>query len=76
MDDIVYTGSNSKLMNEFKADMMQRYEMTDLGLLHHFLRMRIVQSEHIIFINQKNYSLTLLENSGLNCKSVSISFAK
>lgn len=42
VDDIVYIGSCSKLLEEFKNDMMQHYEMTDLGLLHHFLGMGVV----------------------------------
>ncbi|KAI5336309.1 hypothetical protein L3X38_015576 [Prunus dulcis] len=39
VDDIVYTGSCPKLLEEFKNDMMQHYEMTDLGPLYHFLGM-------------------------------------
>ncbi|CAN6718772.1 unnamed protein product [Malus baccata var. baccata] len=37
VDDIIYTGSCQELMDDFKSDMMLKYEMTDLGLLHHFL---------------------------------------
>ncbi|KAI5314111.1 hypothetical protein L3X38_043287 [Prunus dulcis] len=36
VDDIVYTGSCTELLDEFKEEMMMKYEMTDLGLLHHF----------------------------------------
>lgn len=43
---------------------MRRYE-TDLSLLYYFLRVRIVQSEHVIFINKKKYALALLEKFGL-----------
>ncbi|CAL2230353.1 unnamed protein product [Prunus armeniaca] len=39
VDDIVYIGSSSEMIEEFKEDMMNKYEMTDLGLLHHFLGM-------------------------------------
>ena len=28
---------STKMLKEFKEDMMIKYEMTDLGLLHHFL---------------------------------------
>ncbi|CAL9020204.1 unnamed protein product [Prunus brigantina] len=31
VDDIVYTGSNKELLDEFKEDMMTKYEMTDLA---------------------------------------------
>ncbi|CAL8998549.1 unnamed protein product, partial [Prunus brigantina] len=37
VDDIIYTGSSEELIAEFKAEMMRRYEMTDLGMLYHFL---------------------------------------
>ncbi|KAB2626386.1 retrovirus-related Pol polyprotein from transposon TNT 1-94 [Pyrus ussuriensis x Pyrus communis] len=39
VDDIVYTGSDRLMLDEFKEDMKRKYEMTDLGLLHHFLGM-------------------------------------
>ncbi|BBH05150.1 transposable element gene [Prunus dulcis] len=32
VDDIVYTGSCQSMLEEFKQDMMVKYEMTDLGL--------------------------------------------
>ncbi|KAI5343806.1 hypothetical protein L3X38_011682 [Prunus dulcis] len=52
--------------------MMRRYEMTDLGLLYHFLGMAVIQTENCIFINQKKYALTLLKKFGLKqCKPVS-----
>ncbi|CAL9018012.1 unnamed protein product [Prunus brigantina] len=60
-------------MQDFKTYMMQRYEMTDLGLLHHFLGMGIIQSEDYIFIHQKKYASTLLKRFGLqDCKPVGI----
>ncbi|XP_050121366.1 secreted RxLR effector protein 161-like [Malus sylvestris] len=31
VDDIVYTGNNQEMLNEFKKDMKVKYEMTDLG---------------------------------------------
>ena len=42
VDDIVYTGNSNALLSEFKRDMMQKYEMTDLGLLHHLLGMGVL----------------------------------
>ncbi|KAI5345334.1 hypothetical protein L3X38_013211 [Prunus dulcis] len=65
VDDIVYTGSSDEMMKEFKAEMMCKYEMSDLGLLHHFLGMGVTQTEGSIFIHQKKYALTLLDKFGL-----------
>ncbi|CAL2251278.1 unnamed protein product [Prunus armeniaca] len=71
VDDIVYTGSCKELLDEFKEEMMMKYEMTDLGLLHHFLGMGVVQTNSSIFIHQKKYAGSLLNKFGLNeCKSV------
>ncbi|XP_016649661.1 PREDICTED: uncharacterized protein LOC107881097 [Prunus mume] len=47
--------------------------MTDLGLLHHFLGMGVVQTDKHIFIHQKKYAMKLLEKFGMrDCKSVAI----
>lgn len=73
VDDIVYTGNSVRMLAEFKKDMMQRYEMTDLGLLHHFLGMGILQSNQGIFIHQNKYAKSLLVKFGLeDCKPVTI----
>ncbi|BBH01896.1 BURP domain-containing protein [Prunus dulcis] len=72
VDDIVYTGSSGELIAEFKSEMTRRYEMTDLGLLYHFVGMAVIQTKSCIFINQKKYALTLLNRFGLKqCKPVS-----
>lgn len=73
VDDIVYTGNSQELLQEFKTDMMHKYEMIDLGLLHHFLGIRVMQTEYCIFIHQRKYASTLLKRFGLqDCKPVSI----
>lgn len=73
VDDIVYTGNDQEMMQTFIADMMQRYEMFDLGLLHHFLGMKIIQTKSSIFIHQRKYAASLLNKFRLqNCKVVSI----
>lgn len=56
VDDIVYTGSSEELIADFKSEMMRKYEMTDLGLLYHFLEMVVIQTEKSIFISQKKYA--------------------
>ena len=71
VDDIVYTESSDTMFDKFKNDMMQHYEMTDLGLLHHFLGMGIVQTKKSIFIHKNKNAIKLLEKFGLkSCKSV------
>ncbi|KAI5329168.1 hypothetical protein L3X38_028565 [Prunus dulcis] len=51
--------------------MMKHYEMTDLGLLYHFLGMGVVQTNNFIFLHQKKYAMKVIERFGLKgCKSV------
>ncbi|KAI5342090.1 hypothetical protein L3X38_009965 [Prunus dulcis] len=62
VDDIIYTGSSKEMMAAFKNDMMREYEMTDLGLPHHFLGLGGLQTDTCIFLHQKKYAK--------DCKSV------
>ncbi|XP_068336434.1 uncharacterized mitochondrial protein AtMg00810-like [Pyrus communis] len=61
---------------EFKTEMMRQYEMTDLGLLHHFLGLCAIQTDTCIFFHQKKYAKTLLDKFDLkDCKSVATPLA-
>ncbi|CAL8115627.1 unnamed protein product [Prunus armeniaca] len=61
------------MLTEFKREMMQRYEMSDLGLLHLFLGMGILQTDQGVFIHQSKYAKSLLVKFGLeDCKPASI----
>ena len=48
------------MIADFKKDMMKRYEMNDMGLLHHFLGMEIYQYDDGVFICQKKYTENIL----------------
>ncbi|KAK9927639.1 hypothetical protein M0R45_024815 [Rubus argutus] len=61
VDDLVITGNCVRLITEFKSDMKKKYEMSDLGLLHYFLGIGIIQSDEGIFITQEKYAKELLE---------------
>lgn len=64
MDDLLFIGNNVKMIQKFKKDMMQAYEMSDLGLLNYFLGIEISQVKEEIFVSQKNYS-SKIQNYGL-----------
>ncbi|KAM1794490.1 hypothetical protein ACFX11_034959 [Malus domestica] len=71
VDDVVFTGNCEEMIEEFKRDMMRQYEMSDLGLLHHFLGIGVIQETTGIFIHQQKYAQSLLERFNLKgCKSV------
>ncbi|XP_020423018.1 uncharacterized protein LOC109950010 [Prunus persica] len=76
VDDIIYTGSSKEMMAKFKNEMMRQYGMTDLGLLHHFLGLGVLQTDTCIFLHQKKYAKTLLDKFGLkDCKPVATPLA-
>lgn len=52
VDDMVYTDSSCQMEEMFKRSMMQTFEMSDLGSLHYFLGIEVVQDSLGIFIYQ------------------------
>ncbi|PKA47257.1 putative mitochondrial protein [Apostasia shenzhenica] len=51
--------------------MKHEFEMTDLGLLRHFLGLEIKQTSKGIFLSQEKYTSDLLEKFGMkNCNKV------
>lgn len=65
VDDIIYTSSSKKLLDEFKQHMESKFEMSDLGLLHYFLGIEVQQSIDGIFISQRKYAKDLLSRFGM-----------
>ncbi|XP_058727170.1 uncharacterized mitochondrial protein AtMg00810-like [Vicia villosa] len=55
VDDLIYTGNNTAMFGCFKKSMMAEFEMFDLGVMHYFLGIEVVQSSTRIFISQKKY---------------------
>lgn len=51
VDDLIYMGTNMKLVEDFKRAIMKEYEMTDLGLMKYFLGMQVKQVPGQIFIS-------------------------
>jgi len=60
VDDLLITGSSSSTIGAVKTTLHDRFLMTDLGLLHYFLRIEIFQSSSGITITQSKYALDLL----------------
>ncbi|KAK5771085.1 hypothetical protein PVK06_047260 [Gossypium arboreum] len=70
MDDLLVTGCISELIKEFKKQMQESFEMTDLGLMTYFLGMEVNQNEYGIFISQGAFALKVLSKFCMaNCKS-------
>ncbi|CAA6674858.1 unnamed protein product [Spirodela intermedia] len=52
--------------------MLVEFDMTDLGLLHYFLRLQIIKNDPDIFISQEKYVCGLLKKINMfHCKTCS-----
>ena len=72
VDDLIYTGNNTAMFESFKKSMMVEFEMSDLGMLHYFLGIEVVQSANGIFISQKKYVQDVLDRFQMkDCNPVS-----
>ena len=41
-DDLIFTGNCTLMFDEFKKSMMNKFKMTDLGMIHYFLGIELV----------------------------------
>ena len=76
VDDLIYMGTNSKMIEDFKKAMMSEYEMTDLGAMKYFLGMQVKQSPGRIFLSQEKYVEDMLKNFNMSdCKPMTTPMA-
>lgn len=64
--DLVFTGNDRDLCDEFKNSMMMEFEISDLGKMKHFLGVDVKQSREGIFICQRRYAREVLARFGMN----------
>jgi hypothetical protein len=60
VDDLVLTGSDPKLLTHVKSILKMKFEMTNLGYLHYFLGLQVLQTKEEIFIFHSKYACDLL----------------
>ncbi|KAL4032606.1 hypothetical protein IC575_005686 [Cucumis melo] len=61
VDDLLFTGNDKFLCDDFKNSMKKEFEMSDMGLIHYFLRIEVNQNEGEIVISQQKYAHDLLK---------------
>ncbi|KAE8657590.1 hypothetical protein F3Y22_tig00116989pilonHSYRG00496 [Hibiscus syriacus] len=72
VDDLIFTGSNPSMFNEFKDVMMKEFEMIDMGLMAYYLGIEVKQQNDGIFISQESYAKEILKKFKMeNCKPIS-----
>ena len=73
VDYLIYVSNNRAMLNDFKKSMMNEFDMTDLGLMHYFLGMEVLQYAISVFISKRKYALEILDRFMMkNFNSVSI----
>lgn len=65
VDDLIITGSHVDKIREFKAQMMEMFNMSDLGLLSYYLGVEVEQSKTAITICQSSYARKIVEDFGM-----------
>lgn len=73
VDDIVLAGTSMEEIKSVKLFLDQQFKIKDLGQLRFFLGLEIARSSSGIFLNQRKYTLELLEDTGfLGSKPASV----
>uniref|UniRef100_A0A3Q7FM04 Reverse transcriptase Ty1/copia-type domain-containing protein n=1 Tax=Solanum lycopersicum TaxID=4081 RepID=A0A3Q7FM04_SOLLC len=62
----VAAGNSSKLLQDTKEALHNKFSMKDLGDLKYFLGIEVLRSKTGIFLNQRKYALELISQSGLS----------
>ncbi|KAK8926585.1 hypothetical protein KSP39_PZI019006 [Platanthera zijinensis] len=65
VDDMIITGNSEEEVARLRAELAIRFEMKDLGELHHFLGLEVERKESGILICQKGYAERIVNQFGL-----------
>jgi hypothetical protein len=61
VDDLLITGSNDSYISDFKNNLREEFEMTDLGLMSYFLGIEFLRTENGILMHQSRYAGEILK---------------
>ncbi|GKA83254.1 ribonuclease H-like domain, reverse transcriptase, RNA-dependent DNA polymerase [Tanacetum coccineum] len=65
LNDLIITGTPKKEIDKFKAQMEEKFEMSDLGLLAYYLGIEVTQTGGNISIKQSAYANKILKEAGM-----------
>ncbi|GJV54564.1 ribonuclease H-like domain, reverse transcriptase, RNA-dependent DNA polymerase [Tanacetum coccineum] len=65
VDDLIITGTPKKEIDKFKAQMEEKFKMSDLGLLAYYLGIEVTQTSGDISIKQTAYANKILKEAGM-----------
>nr|GEW29712.1 ribonuclease H-like domain, reverse transcriptase, RNA-dependent DNA polymerase [Tanacetum cinerariifolium] len=73
VDELIITGTPKKKIDKFKAQMEEKFKMSDLGLLAYYLGIEVTQTDGDISIKQSAYANKILKEAGmLDCNETLI----
>lgn len=65
VDDLIFTGNDCVMIENFKKSMMHKFEMTDLGEMKYFLGVEVKQGAGGIHLCQSKYAKEVLDRFGM-----------
>ncbi|XP_074351332.1 secreted RxLR effector protein 161-like [Apium graveolens] len=65
LDDILVTGADVANIEEFKRQMGEKFEMSDLGTLGYYLGIEVEQEDGFIELKQSSYAKKIVEKAGM-----------
>lgn len=65
MDDLLVTGSCLQSIMNFKKEMGNKFEMSDLGKLTYYLGIEVSQLGGSIILSQNKYATKILEETSM-----------
>jgi hypothetical protein len=75
VDDLLITGNNNDLILRLKKQLVDSFDMTDLGTLHYFLGLQVLPLCDGFFISQSKYVMDLLTHFKMvDCKPCATPF--
>ncbi len=68
VDDFVVAGKSSEQIEQVKTTLSQKFDVKDLGELHHFLGVQVVQNHEngTVWIGQPTFTEAVLQKYGMN----------
>lgn len=73
VDDLFVTGTNKKIIEEFKKELASKFDMSDLGKLTYYLEVQVDQHEQGLSLSHERYALKIIDEARMkNCNSIHI----
>lgn len=66
VDDIILTGSNTQFIEQFVMQLSNRFSLKDLGPIHQFLGVEVINTPTGLFLSQHRYIIELLEQFNMS----------